>query len=64
MLVVEVEPDLGARTPPLQAARCLDVVVEGALEHILAAARLPGSFPLRVRVPGVVGHTAGEGVLD
>ena len=60
---MEVEPDLGAHVPPLQAAPGLDAVVEGALEHLLAAVGPPGSFLLHVEAPYMVGHAMGPRVL-
>ena len=43
---MEVKPGLGARAPPLQVARGLDVVVQGAQERFLAVEGPPGSFLL------------------
>ena len=58
-----VEPGLGTRAPPPQAARGLDAVVLGAQEHFLAALGLLGSFLLHAQAAGMAGHANGPRVL-
>ena len=53
---MEVELDPGARAPPPQAARGLDVAVLGVHEHLLAAAGPPGSFLLDTSAPYEAGR--------
>ena len=60
---MEVEPGLGTHAQPPQAARGPGMAVQGAREHLLAAAGSLGSFLLHVRAPFMVGRAAGPHAL-
>ena len=61
---MEVELGLDeARVPPPQVARGLGEAARGAQVERLAAEGFLGSFSLRARAPGVVGHVMGPRAL-